>query len=114
MNRAVHLHVQGHAVWTFVSTTCSVSAVYGMGAGLLFALIVTNNMLLQMCFKLLNCIFLCFKMCAHLGTFLKSLQFYTFISSKYIIKIMLYLLFHVMMMMLFYLYICNYAIYSGP
>ena len=114
MNRAVHLHVQEHAVWTFVSTTCSIWAVQGMGAGLLFALIVTNNMLLLMCFKLLNCIFLCFKMCAHLGTFLKSLQFYTFISSMYTI------IFYVVFTIpcddddVFYLYICNYVIYRGP
>ena len=31
---------------------------------------------------ILNGTFLCFKMCAHLGTFLKSLQFHTFYTLK--------------------------------
>ena len=59
----------------------------------------------------LNGTFLCFKMCAQLGTYLlKPLQFYTLRVYNYF---MLYLLFYVMMM-LFYLYICKYVTNRGP
>ena len=53
---------------------------------------------------ILNGTFLCFKMCAHLGTYLKVTTILHFIRSKYITIFILYLLFYAMMM-LFYLYI---------
>ena len=86
------------------------SAVQGMGSGLLFCTDSHNKYVMP----ILNGAFLCFKMCAHVGTYFKVttiLQFYTFfIRSKYITIFISYLLFYVMMM-LFYLYICNYVTY---
>ena len=61
---------------------------------------------------ILNGTILCFKMCAHLGTYFEVTTNVLFIRCKYITIIAFYLLFYVMMM-LFYLYICNYVNYRG-
>ena len=63
MNRAVSLHVQGHAVWALVYC----SAVQGMGSGLLFCTDCHNKYVMP----ILNGTFLCFKICAHFGTYFK-------------------------------------------
>ena len=54
------------------------SAVQGMGSGLLFCTDCHNKYVMP----ILNGTFLCFKMCAHLGRILKSLQFYTFYTLQ--------------------------------
>ena len=83
------------------------SAVQGMGSGLLFCTDSHNKYVMP----ILNGTFLCFKMCAHVGTYFKvTTILHFFIRSKYITIFISYLLFFVMMM-LFYLYICNYVTY---
>ena len=87
------------------------SAVEGMGSGLLFCTDCHNRYVLP----ILNGTFLCFKMCAHLGTYFKvtTILHFLYVPSICIFFFILYLLFYVMMM-LFYLYICNYVTYRGP
>ena len=71
------------------------SAVQGMASGLLFCTDCHNKYVMP----ILNGTFLCFKMCAHLGTSLKSLQFHTFYTLKvynyfYVIFTILYVTSH--------------------
>ena len=65
----------------------SCSAVLGMGAGLPFALIVTINVLLPMCLKLLDGTSLCVNLCAHFGTYFK---FTTILYFLYALSIYLF------------------------
>ena len=76
MNHAVRLHVQGHAVWTSFRHMFPCSVVHGMGSGLLFCAVCHNKYVMP----ILNGTVLCFKMCAHLGTYFKIttiLHFFT-------------------------------------
>ena len=61
---------------------------------------------------MLNGTILYLKMCAHLGSYFEVTTIVIFIRSKYITIITLYLLFYVIMMS-FYLYICNYVTYCA-
>ena len=92
----------------------SCSAVQEMDAVLLFALKVTINMVLPMCF-ICKMVLLMFEMYAHLGTYFKvtTILLCAFLYAPSIYYFMFYLLFCVMMM-LFYLYICNYVVYRRP
>ena len=57
------------------------SAVQGMGSGLLFCIDSHNKYVMP----IINGTFLCFKMCAHVGTYFKVttiLQFYTFYTLQ--------------------------------
>ena len=81
------------------------SAVQGMGSGLLFCTDCHNKYVMP----ILNGTFLCFKKCVHTkARILKSLKFYT-IYTLQVYNLLIYV-----MMLLFYLYICNYVTYRGP
>ena len=81
-----------------------------MGSGLLFCTDCHYIYVMPM----LNGTFLCFKMCAHLGTYFEATTILYFLYAPSI-----YNYFYVIFTILFdddvvYMYMCNYSTYRGP